>query len=117
MHDSKWQLCSYLCLNKNQKPYLQDLEWFCSKYKVPDKISKNLNSFKTYCAFCKMLDRYAFLCCKGYTGPGAVILTCLTCEHYDGKECKILFEILDEEARRLAAQDRHNLITEPPSPN
>jgi len=117
MIDPKWQLCSYLCLNKNQKPHLEDLEWFCLNFDVPAKVAENLNDFKTYCEFCKMLDRHAFLFCKGYTGPGAVILTCLTCENHDGKECTVLFEILGEEARRLAAQDRHKLITEPPSQN
>jgi len=111
--DSKWQLCSLICLNKGQEIYVPDLDVFCHTYIIPEEIEKQLYACKTYCECCKILKCYAFLFCKHYTGSASFILICPTCENYNGKECVILDEIVVAEAKNLINQDRYLLFYRP----
>lgn len=115
--DPKWRLCRLICLNRDQEIYLPDLELFSKSFEVSEEIQEKFEETKVYCECCKLLDRYAFLFCKHYTGPAAFILACFNCENHDGKECLILDEIVKIEAEQWAQRDRHMLMHKPPPEN
>ena len=115
--DPKWRLCRLICLNRDAEPYPPDIEHFCKIFEVSEEIKAKFKEAKTYCECCKLVNRYAFLFCKHYTGPASFILSCVTCENHNGTECTILDEIVEIEARELAQRDRFMLINKPPSKN
>jgi len=115
--DPKWRLCKLICLNKDQEIFLRDLEYFCTIFDISEDIKRKMWDSRTYCDCCKLLDRYAFLFCKHYTGPASFILTCFTCENHNGQECTILDQIVEIEAKQWVQRDRHMLMHKPPSEN
>jgi len=115
--DPKWRLCHLICLNKSKEILPEDREMFLKYFEIPEEIKDAFMEASHYCECCKLLDRYAFLFCKHYTGPAAFILTCLTCENHDGKTCTILDQIVEEEARQWVQRDCHMLIHKPPPRN
>ena len=115
--DPKWRLCRLICLNRDQEIYPPDLDLFFKIFDITKETQEKFKDVGVYCDCCRIMDRYAFLFCKHYSGPAAFILACFTCENHDGKECMIMDQIVEIEARQWAARDRHMLIHKPPSEN
>lgn len=115
--EAKWRLCKLICLNNSQELIEQDLKAFLEIFDIDEELSISLKNAEIYCECCKLLNRYAFLFCKHYTGPASFILACFNCEHHNGEECTILDEIIAIEAKNLAFRDRHMLVRKPPSKN